>query len=199
MYHHCMDLEAVIYGEIKANPKYADKVFKKAYKWLENEVGFYPLFLGVGNNKDSVVITGYNHQWAKKIGSKPVRKTKKGYYISKNILRKKGEFPNYVLFSFDNVEGVFTDYESWYIPLNHITNGNKVSDYEKRLVFKYSWKKSDWLRKARKDSGSVQLVTSKLYLPDAKRVWVRNKKTKKSLEEIGFENVRVKRLKCNSW
>jgi len=199
-YHHSMDLENIIYGEIKAHPKYTeDKDYKKAYLWLEKQIGFYPLFLAVGETEDDIRITGYQGQWAVNIGSKIVGRRKNGTYISKNILRKKGEFPNYVLFSFKEVEGVFIDYDYWHFALSAAFNNEEITDYEKKLIFKKSWPKSKWLRKTKNKPGTVQLVTSKLYLPDAQRIWVRNKATKKQVEEMGFNNVEVKRLRADEF
>ena len=194
LYNHSRSLESVIFGEVKANPQYSDPEFRNAYSWLEKQVGFYPLFLAVGTTEDDIRMTGYQSQWAKVNGSEIVGRRKNGSYIQRHILRKKGEFPNYVLFSFEEVDGVFTDFDYWHIPLGAIMNGYGVTDYEKRLTFKPSWPKSKWLRKARKNPHSVQLVASTLYLPDAKRIWVRNQQTKNQLKSMGFENVEVRRL-----
>lgn len=185
LYHHCMDLENVVYGEIKANPKYSDPDFKRAYGWLEKEVGFYPMFLAVGTKRYDILITGYDTQW-KKITLSSYRD---GKVI--NTLRKKGEFPNWVLFSFDNMEGIFTDYEYWHCVLGGDNTANKN---ERKWILKPSWGKARWLRKARKDPGSVQLVTDKLDLRNAKRVWVRNENTKNNLEDMGFSKVNVRRI-----
>jgi len=180
-------LESVVYGEIKAGRQYSDKDFQHAYDWLEKEVGFYPLFLAVGNTIDDIRMTRYDSQWGKIIYT-----VSKGNR-SRNILRKAGEFPNYVLFSYENVDGVFTDFDAWHIVLGG--NPEKVTEYQKKLIFKYSYKKSDWLRKARREPGYVQLVTPSLNLPDSDRIWVRNKKTKQYLEEMGLENIEVKSIK----
>jgi hypothetical protein len=179
-----MDLESVVFGEMKADPKHSDKDFKDAYRWLEKEVGFYPLFLAVGSTEEDVRMTGYQNQWRRLLSTGP----------DGNTYRKKGDFPNFVLFSFENVEGIFTDYAAWHLVLNSSYNNYQITEYEKRLIFKHSWVRSRLVRKARKEHHSVQLITPKLYLPDAGRVWVRNQETKKGLESKGFENVKVKRL-----
>ena len=211
LYHHCRSLESVVFGKVKANPKYSDPDFKDAYLWLKGEVGFYPLFLSVGTTYDDILMTGYPNQWRKIISTKIVGRRGNGTYIQKNVLRKKGEFPNDVLFSFEELrcpfsmprntirsiqlrcpmEWAFMDYGYWHLALGSYRD--KITDYEKRLIFKPSWQKSKWLGKAKKISQSVQLVTQSLYLPDAQRIWVRNKKTKKVLEGMGFDNVEVKR------
>ena len=184
LYHYCRSLEHIIYGEIKPNPKLSDQDFIGAYRWLEKEVGFYPMFLSVGNSIDDLWITGYDNNWKKAIGTKNVGRTKTGRYIQKNILRKKGEFPNEVLFSFENVEGVFNDYDYWHFVLNADYKNYEISDYITRRILKRSWSKSKWIKQAISDPGSVQLVTPKLYLPNTKRIWFRNKKTNKQLKSM---------------
>lgn len=184
-YHHSMDLEGVVFGERLPDPNHAaESWLLPAYRWLEQEVGFYPLFLAVGETEADIFMTGYRGQWRRVTAW-----SSKG-----NTYRKKGEFPNYVLFSFAAVYGIYMDFHNWHIAINATVNNGGVTDYEKRLIFKPSWPRSKWLRKARKDPGSVQLVTPRLYLPDAKRIWVRNQPTKKALETMGFRHVAVRRL-----
>lgn len=187
LYHHCMNLENVVFGEIKGSPKYIDiPEFKDAYLWLEKEVGFYPLFLAVGETEEDIRITGYQNQWRKLLVDRGEK--------NKNEYRKKGEFPNLGLFSFQDLEGIFMDYDNWHLVLNAEHKNYQMTDYEKKLIFKPSFSKAKWLRKARKKSCTVQLVIQKLYLPSADRIWVRNKKTKIKLENTGFRSVEVKRL-----
>lgn len=184
LYHYCMNLENIIFGEIKADLKYSAIEFKDAYLWLEKEIGFYPLFLAVGASEEDIRMTDYQNQWRRLLVEN----------LNGNEYRKKGEFPNYVLFSFQNVEGIFMDYDKWHLVLNASYKNYKMTDCEKRLIFKPSWPKSKWLRKARNEQHSVQLVAPSLYLPNAGRIWVRNQQTKKLLEAKGFENIEVKRL-----
>ena len=87
------------------------------------------------------------------------------------------------------------DYDYWDVALNASHKDYRMTNHEKRLIFKPSWPKSKWLGKARNDQHSVQLVTPELYLPDAKRIRVRNKSTKSFLETMGFNDVEVKRIK----
>ncbi|MBL7159963.1 MAG: hypothetical protein ISS95_00190 [Candidatus Aenigmarchaeota archaeon] len=189
-----MDFENVRFGEIKADEKYSEPEMMREYSWLEGETGFYPLFLAVGGTEEDILMSGYGQNWQRIIGSKPIGKDERGFFISKNILRKKGEFPNKVLFSFEEIEGVFMDYDYWHLVLNSEYKNYQMTEYEKKLIFKYSWPKSKWLKKAGDELHTVQLVTGKLYLPDAKRIRVRNKKTKRRLREMGFEGVEVKRI-----
>ena len=44
-YHHSISLGGVRFGEVRPYRRYADPLFKDAYRWLEKEVGFYPFFL----------------------------------------------------------------------------------------------------------------------------------------------------------
>ncbi len=194
IYHHCRSLESVVFGEVKANPKYFDSYLKEAYFWLTEEVGFYPLFLAVGESEEDIRMTGYQSQWRRVIGTKNVGRRKDGTYIQKNVLIKKGELSNNVLFSFEDIEGVFMDYGHWHLAFSLGSKNYKIRNYENRWIFKPSWNKADWLRKVRKEPCSVQLITSKLYLPDAKRIWVRNKETQNILEKMGFENISVKKI-----
>lgn len=194
-YHHSRSLESVIFGEVKASPRHFDYYLKDSYLWLKKEIGFYPIFLSVGLTDEGLFMTGYQNQWRKIIGTKNIGRKKDGKYIQKNILRKKGEFPNEVLFSFEEVEGIFMDYMGWHLALGSYRD--KITDYERSIIFKSSWGKSKWLKKAKKDPDSVQLVTLKLALPDAKRIYVRNNNTKSLLEKIGFNNILVKRMPVN--
>ena len=183
-YHHCRSLESIVYGSVEGSPEHADKDFKDAYSWLEKEVGFYPLFLSVGTADEDIRMTGYQNQWRRILseGSKG-----KEY-------RRKGDYVNDVLFSFEYIDGVFMDYNYWHIALSASYKNYRMTDYEKKLIFKPSWSKSKWLRKAKVAAHSVQLVTRELYLPDAGRIWVRNQQTKKLVSSMGFENIDSRRF-----
>ncbi|MBI4439884.1 hypothetical protein HY638_02840 [Candidatus Woesearchaeota archaeon] len=183
-YHHCRSLNSIVYGETRANSEHSDPNFKEAYSWLEKEVGFYPLFLAVGATEEDIRMTGYQNQWRRILSSGPNGKD----------FRKRREFPNDVLLSFENVDGVFMDYDYWHLALNAGYKNYQITDYEKRLIFKPSWPTSKWLRKAKKIPHSVQLVTPSLYLQDSQRIWVRNQPTRALLISMGFDNVETKRL-----
>jgi hypothetical protein len=187
LYHHSRSLDSVVFGEIKANPDYFDDL-APAYFWLKKKFGFLPVFLAVGETEEDIRMTGYQCQWRQLLIDSP-----RG-----NTYRKKGEYPNYVLFSFEEVEGKFLDYMYWLFIMNSTTSNRKVDSLDEKYTLKRSWTKSKWLKKAKKDPHSVQMVTSSLYLPDAKGVYVRNKQTKKTLEEMGFENVEVRRILLES-
>lgn len=199
MFHHCMPLEGVVYDKVKADKEWSIKLdefpdepkfsFVRAYEWIEKEVGFWPFWVAVGSRIDDIRMTGYDAQWRKRLSycyADP----------SLNKYRKKGEYPNNVLFSWDDLDGVFTCYSSWHIVLGYPRD---VKPHEKRMIFKYSWTKSRWLREARKPKNyGVQMVTPELDLRTAERIWTRNQQTKKKLEDMGFRNVIVKRLKLQS-
>ena len=177
-------MDGIVYGRVEASSEHADEYFKDAYSWLEKVVGFYPIFLSVGTTDDDIRMTGYQNQWKRILSEGHNRKE----------YRKKGNFPNDVLFSFEDINGVFMDYNYWHIALNASHKNYQMTDYEKRLIFKPSWPKSKWLKKARKNQHSVQLVTPELYLPAAERIWVRNQQTKELLTSMGFDNVESRRL-----
>jgi len=124
LFHHCTEFSTLRYDTIipadqhTLNNSYIkgwlnDKDFWewdiKANNWLKNEVGFYPLFMSVGDHLDDIYTTGYQSNWRKTIGSWTDPVTKKRCYTKV----KKGEFPNYVLFSFKNIDCVFMDYDYW--------------------------------------------------------------------------------------
>lgn len=183
-YHHCRSLDSVVYGRVEASSEHAGEYFKDAYSWLEKEVGFYPIFLAVGTTDEDIRMTGYQNQWRRILSERHNGKE----------CRKKGDFPNDVLFSFEDVDGVFMDFVDWHIAFGASHKNYQMTDYEKRLIFKPSWPKPKWLRKARRDQHSVQLVVPELYLPDAERIWVRNQQTKELLTSMGFNNVESRRL-----
>ncbi len=189
LYHHCRSLDNIVYGLLKPNRQHYDPDYSDSYLWLEKEVGFYPLFLAVGTKEDDIRITGYDDNWRVRTSYRYEKGKIKGLKF-----RRAGEFPNLVLFSFEDVKGIFIDDMLWCHVLGAHWNKYNITSYDKKRLFKPSWSKSRWLRKALIDPGSVQLVTESLYLPSAKRIYVKNKHTKKLLESKGFENVEVKRI-----
>ena len=210
LFHHCSNLSFVRYGTFipaeqhTLNNSYINGWFDddlpwdldtKANNWLKNEEGFYPLFMSVGDSIDDIYTTGYQNNWRVTTGQRLDKKTNKMYYKQ----RRKGEFPNQVLFSFENVDCVFLDHEYWCIIYSNAANGVETTSQEKRWVFKYSWNRSKWLRRAANDPGRVMCVVSRLDLRQADRIWVRNNKTKKALEKMGFENIFAKRIPVDNF
>ncbi len=210
LFNHCTNLSTIVYDTIVPNENHTlnkndidnggwlntdfyDEYYDmdiKANNWLKKEVGFYPLFLSVGSSLYDYYMTGYGDNWTVATSRWYDKEAKK--FCSER--RKKGEFPNCVMFSFDDIDCVFMDHAWWVIVgYNNAVNGEETTDREKRGIFKYSWNRSNWFRMAKK-SGGVQCVVPELDLRQAVRVWVRNKKTKKILEKMGFSNVFVKRI-----
>ena len=182
-----MPLAQITYGTIRADPAYSDSFFLPAYRWLEEKIGFFPHFVSVGNNESALYRTGYQDNWRIFVGSDHVHGT------WQKIYRKKGEFPNNVLLSFDHPEGVFIDYESWHFAINACTNGRTVSTSEMKMILKPSWTSSRWLRAAKK-THAVDLLLPELPLDKSVQIRVRNGETQKHMGMMGFRNVEVARI-----
>jgi hypothetical protein len=166
-----------------------DIIFERSYHWLEKEVGFYPLFMAVGDTEEDIRMSGYQNQWKRLVVS---GKDYKEY-------RQKGEVENNVLFSYKDLPGgVFMDYANWHLVLNSDYKDYQLTDREKRTIFRPSWNKADWLRFARKNPQYVQYVVPELDLTNADVISVRNAKTKRQLEQQGFTNVQVRRIKIET-
>lgn len=123
-FHHCMPFEFVVYDEITAHHEWGTKPItgysgsgpdndivlyeNNAHKWLEKQIGFYPHWCTVGNNTHEFYGTGYDGNWK--------RVLRRGKDIPTE-LRKAGDYPNSVLFSWEDLQdGVFADYgwSGWY-------------------------------------------------------------------------------------
>jgi len=48
LYHHCIPASRVTCGSIRADRSLSDPEFLPAYEWVEDQLGFFPLFLAVG-------------------------------------------------------------------------------------------------------------------------------------------------------
>ena len=190
--YHCMPLSSVSFGVLKPDPAFSDVDFLPAYRWAEKALGYFPLFLAAGA-EDAVSMTGYSNQWQKVIGTE-----RRGDAIV-NVLRRKGEFPNSVLFVFESesVGSVCSDYMAWHIILNETMNGGTPGKQAERMVFKRSWARSRWYREALRGKVELQLLAPELDLRKSVQVWVRNQKTRRRLLQLGFQNVLVKRLPVN--
>jgi hypothetical protein len=159
------------------------------YKWLAEQIGFFPHFVSVGTDKSALHRTGYQDQWRVRDGGDVVDGT-----YRKNH-RKTGEFPNTVLFSFDHLEGIFMDFDYWHIAINACTNGGSVTKNEMKWILKPSWTRQRWLRAMMGRTHIVDLLVPELPLEDAVRVWVRNRATQKLMEAKGFRTVEVVRTR----
>lgn len=183
-FHHKRPLEYSNFQSV-AQLQGIDEDFEIAYEWVERKVGFYPLFLAVGNTPESIQMTGYQNQWQKLLG----------FDGSKKIYRGKGEQDNFVLFSFKDLpDGIFMDFHDWHLVLNSRKAGNEVTSQDEISIFKPSYTKSDWMRYAKKNPHSVQFIMPELDLAKADLVSVRNKETQKQLQDKGFGNVEVRRI-----
>ncbi len=189
-FYHVIEFAAVSRSVLQPQLEFSDSDWIPAYQWLEKEIGFYPLFLAVGDG-DAAYVTGYQNQWRVHIGGNMVD----GKYVPKK--RKAGEFPNFVLLAFPQsaLQGCFTDYPWWNIVLTDVLCQRAIGPGLHRYLFKKSWSRSKWLRTANRDGSAVQLLVPELDLSKAAFVWARNKKSAQALRDMGFENVSVKRLK----
>jgi len=199
LFHHSRSFETVQYGIVK--PVLHDPsslIFpetSQAYQWLGNRIGFSSLFLATGFQEWQLQMTGYQDQWRRLIGYDTQAEGK--------IYRGKGEFPNYILFSFDEEclkEGVFIDEDAWWVFICGAflnDQADQITEPQIRSVFKKSWTRSHWLREA-KDMNSrlpICLLVPSLDLSRAERIWVRNNLTARLLADMGFKNIQVKRLR----
>lgn len=190
LYHHCRPTLYSPFSKVVQTQKTTDEHdahYHNAYLWIQQRVGFYPLFLAVGITLEDLKMTGYQNQWRKLLSYGPNGK----------IYRQKDESPNDALFSFYQKpkDGIYMDYIQWHLVLNSAHNNYQTPNHYERSIFKPHLSDSKWLEKAKKHPHSVQLVVPSLDLTEANCVWVRNKDTKILFEKLGFTNVVVKRLK----
>ena len=183
LYHHCIPIDAcqpkIIEPFEHPEEEDIDDPLYIAYRWLKTELGFYPLFLAVGNTEANIRITGYHEQWLKKEPGK-------------------NKIDNRALFSFKELPpgAIFNDWNYWgNVVVNNGYKNFQLSDYERRRFFKTSWKTSRWLNAASIDPFKVQLVVPQLDLAAADLISVRNIKTKTELQKRGFtQPIEVRRI-----
>ncbi len=91
-FHHARPLQACPYDEVRQTAlllEEDDESFQAAYKWLEEHVGFYPLFMAVGNTEYDLEMTGYNRQFVRRlVGSKWTPKEQRVYRKKVNFRMK---------------------------------------------------------------------------------------------------------------
>lgn len=189
LFHHARSVAGVRFGEIAGSPEHADHDFLGAYYWLAKQVGFWPIFIAVGCRRLDIYMTGYQDNW---MAYYPAKIFRNGRFIG--VRRKTGDFENNILFSFGNLSGVFMDYHLWSMLMYKFWRVRDLTNYEKRLIFKPSWPRSRWIRYAKRNPHSVQLVVPRIDLSLAERIWVRNRATKSDLEAIGFACPQIKRI-----
>jgi hypothetical protein len=191
--YHCIPLDQVVADTIVADAKYTeDDTDRSSYTWLAGQVGFYPIFLALGN-KNIIWMTRYNCQfgrpgpkWVYRVGEdKPVRV----------VAEKPRHTFNYVLFEFPlsalAERLVFTDYSYWCTINGDFASAKRNPVWVKR-TFKRSWSRRRWLEYATSGE-NVQLIVPDLDLRLCQRVWVRNERTRNKLARMGFENIGIKR------
>jgi hypothetical protein len=187
-----MPFSQIVNGTVRADPAYsADSFLLPAYEWLEAQIGFFPHFISVGTTEEALYRTGYQDNWRRFMGSE----YRQG--AVQKIYRKKGEHPDHVLLSFDDLEGVFMDFMRWHIAINACTNGRPVPVRESTMILKPSWTRSRWLRAAG-HSHAVDLLVPDLPLGSASGVWVRNRTAQRKMKEMGFRNVEIVRVPVDS-
>lgn len=175
LYHHAIKVSDLVFGIIHPSEKFSCSDFIPAYRWFEKQCGFYPIFLAVGYSVESIRMTGYQNNWLKE-----------------DVIHDK----DLVCFSFQDVNGVFTDYDYWHIPLGQGWDGKEVktTKQENRWIFKKSWSKSKWIRNANKKPHTVQICVPELDLRQAARIWVKDKETQDKVAGMGFKNVIIKKI-----
>jgi hypothetical protein len=205
IFHHCRDLAHAEFGIVRPVPPsrllpeppcdrsrcsslpddWHDAVWlEAAYRWLADQQGFWPLFLGVGSHDDARRIAGYDTQWRRRTATEAAA----------------GPPPSRVLFSWrDAPEGcAFSDYDYWHIVLmavrwgpDHRARVEGVGPRTRSLVLKPSYRTSDWLRLTRSRPGAVQATAPQLDLRTADAVWCRNRAARADLIARGFDPARV--------
>jgi hypothetical protein len=139
--------------------------------------------------------TRYEEQFRRVVGWSPATGT---------IRRRRGEFPNRVMFSWYSAPpaAVGMDFDLWHIVLNSVDTVaspgrdgrflvKEIGARDRRGIFKPSWALHRWALKARRDPGSVQAVAPELDLRTADEIWCRNGTTRKQLAALGFESARI--------
>ncbi len=158
-------------------------------RWLQGQVGFYPLFLMVGKDDDDLLPTAYQEQFRIALGYGWENGRRKTYER-----RKPGEFPNFVLLSFNDLPSpVFLDEEAWFCVLNSSHCDYQIGPQIRKQLLKRSWDRRRWTRWATRHP--VYAVVPELNPKEADRVWVRNLTTKDRLLKEGYRNVEVHRMK----
>lgn len=182
-YWHCMSVHLLQNPVLVPDPKYSDKDYLPGYKWLEKQIGFFPLFMAAGTEDSAPYNAGYNNQWRVKLSS--------------TEYRAKGDIQNFVMFRFDETPETccFLDSGWWSVGiLTPHLNNEEPRQSEVRSVLKRSWSRARWLREIAKDKIGIELVVPQLDLRKANEVWVRNKHTRAQVEKLGFKNVQVRRI-----
>jgi hypothetical protein len=213
-FHHARALSEVVFGSVepvrlsellieRTAPPPGDVIFndqwhlatqlEAAYRWLAERIGFWPIFLAVGETAEDRRLTGYQSQFSRRRGWDSF-----------------GQPRDQVLFSYTDApaEVRFVDYINWHLVLNavHSRDGDPHQPYveldnsrHQASILRRSWRQSDWLRHARRHPGSVQAMLPQLDLRAADQIWTPNRPVATALHRLGFDPARisVRRLPCN--
>jgi hypothetical protein len=103
---------------------------------------------------------------------------------------------------------LFLDSGNWPLVVNRLEEApdgtlrvGRVSPAEERLVLRPGWDAGRWLRRARREGGSVEAVVGELDLRSADEIWCRNRAARSELVARGFdpERVRAVRVPVETW
>jgi len=153
-----------------------------AYEWLAVRIGFWPLFVAVGDSDDARRVSGYQLQWRRA-----------------EIAARAGQPPSKVLLSWSDqpARAVFTDYTEWHIVMNSVREigGDphrlrvKINKAAEASILRPKWDRDRWLRHAR--GADVQAAVPQLDLATADELWAPNLRAARMLRDLGFPTDRV--------
>jgi hypothetical protein len=187
---HSLPFSSARFGEITADPSFTSEYWLGDFRWLEKQIGFYPLFLAFGNNY-AVENTFYH-------GAEP-----RCWHWSRHRILS--------IFEFDVLENaVFTDFDEWvngrWEPEDGETDLSPEMEMETAAqrewyeeFFKPSWTREQWFEKAADDCTSVQILVPRLDFRKASQFWTRGPGLCRRLHSMGFSNARVRKIENPSW
>lgn len=157
-------------GVLIPDPRYSSESLRPAYRWLESEIGFYPLFLAVGN-EEAVYATGY-----------------------RDLIDRRRDL---VLFGMplDAVQGVTIHAGLWNRVIGDICSGYEPSQRHARLCFRRWWSRARWLAAAQ-NGNLVQMVAPQIDLAHATLVWAQDEQTTENLQLMGFHQAETHSYPC---
>lgn len=168
--------------------------YEPAYRYAAERIGFWPLFLAVGEHPDAQRLTGYDNQFRRAIAWGPTGTT----------YRPAGGFPDDVLLSWQSAPAeqlVHSDYDWWCCALMCVDHETRAFQAEhmgsraERCIWKSSYAPARWRLLARREPGRVQAMVPQVDLRTADLVRCRSRRTRAMLVGMGFdpERVRVER------
>jgi hypothetical protein len=184
---HSSYFSSVSFGEMRADPSFSDDVWHDEFRWLEKQIGFYPLFMAFGNNY-AIENTFYKGPESR------------GVHWRKHTVLS--------IFELDALaDVVFTDYDVWThscsedMPRFSAATARLTKRQRKWVdaLFKPSWTREQWLQKASEDCTSVQLLVPSLDFRRASEIWTRGSRLQARLHASGLPNVRVRKVDAPTW